>query len=122
MKTFGDLKEGDTIYAIYPKYYKNGSFWRWDINKFKITQWYEWIPYSNGNACLIIKLDNGFCFHPEANQIVHDGRDDEESVGVIGGTWVMYLIDINNIKLITHYEWVIKDIPKTLRKKYKINL
>lgn len=123
MKTFADLKEGDTIYAIYPKYYKNGSFWRWDIGAFKITQWYWWIPYSDGNARLAIKLDNGFCFNPVSNQVFHDGIDKgDEGTGTLSAMNVIYLININNIKLIHDYEYIVKDIPKTLLKKYKIKL
>lgn len=117
MKTFGDLKVGDTVYAIYPKYYKNGS-WRYEIGDFKIKQMYEWVPYTNGHCCLIIHLDNGFYFTPQSYRSFHLGSDNEGGPGKTYNFTVEYFTDIKNIKLIEHYEFVIKDIEKTLRKKY----
>lgn len=119
MKTFGDLKEGDTVYTIYPKYYKNGS-WRYEIGDFKIKELYEWIPYTSGDCKLIICLDNGFYFTPISNDSFHIGTDNEGGPGKTNNFMVEYFTDINNIRLIDNYEYVIKDIEKTLRKKYKL--
>lgn len=121
MKTFGDLKVGDTVYAIYPKYYKNGS-WRYEIGDFKITYKYEWEQYTNGHCWLIIRLDNGFYFRPESYQSFHLGSDNEDGPGKTYNFNVEYFTDLKNIKLIEFYEFVIKDIENTLRNKYKINI
>lgn len=115
MKTFGDLKVGDTVYCIFPKYMSDDS-WRCFIDDFKIVEKCELDKYNNGVSWLSIKLDNGFYFKPESNQSFHLGCDYEE-----GSTYnftVEYFTDIKNIKSITNYESVIKDIEQDLRRKY----
>lgn len=119
MKTFGDLKEGDTVYAIFPEYDNDGS-WCYTIDDFKIIEWLDWIPYTDGVANLIIKLDNGFYFKPDSNQAFHLGSDNEGGAGKTYNFNVEYFTDINNIKLIENYEFVIKDIEETLKEKYNI--
>lgn len=115
MKTFGDLEVGDTVYAIFPKYRTDGS-WCYTIGDFKIVEKFELDKYSSGVSWLNIKLDNGFYFKPESNQSFHLGCDYEE--GSSYNFTVEYFTDIKNIRSITNYESVIKDIEETLRKKY----